>query len=176
MLSFPPRLLASAIRRGHPASGSCSARRTAAISASVIISVSLSEQSSSTASSHNNPMPLLHRRPCRTCPESWGQRRRISGSHDGRCYDACRRWCRTCNPCRSISVITHFTFTFTFGILNDGSGRISRHVVGMNQEAYDIRVADLDGDGDKDFLVAGRESNNVAIYLNPKTKRQHKHE
>lgn len=37
----------------------------------------------------------------------------------------------------------------------------------MNQGAYDFRVADLDGDGDKDFLVAGRESNNVVIYLNP---------
>lgn len=52
---------------------------------------------------------------------------------------------------------------------NDGSGRFSRHVVGKNQEAYDIRVADLDGDGDNDFLVAGRQSNNVVIYLNPKT-------
>ncbi|MFV0443290.1 MAG: FG-GAP repeat domain-containing protein [Planctomycetaceae bacterium] len=54
---------------------------------------------------------------------------------------------------------------------NDETGQFSRHVIGTDQEAYDIRVADLDGDGDNDFLVAGRQSNNVVVYLNPKSKR-----
>ena len=42
-----------------------------------------------------------------------------------------------------------------------------RHVVGDKQEAYDIRVIDMDTDGDLDFLVAGRGSNNVVWYQNP---------
>ena len=54
---------------------------------------------------------------------------------------------------------------------NDGSGGFARHVVGTNQEACDIHVADLDGDGGNDFLVAGRKSDNVVVYLNPKQKR-----
>jgi hypothetical protein len=62
--------------------------------------------------------------------------------------------------------------TFAFGSKicawyeNDGSGRFLRHVVGTGQEAYDIRVGDLDGDGDNDFFVAGRKSDNVVVYYN----------
>lgn len=51
---------------------------------------------------------------------------------------------------------------------NDGKGNFTIHVVGRNQEAYDIRAVDLDGDGDVDLLVAGRDSNNVIWYENPK--------
>ncbi|MEZ6063366.1 MAG: VCBS repeat-containing protein [Planctomycetaceae bacterium] len=50
---------------------------------------------------------------------------------------------------------------------NDGKGGFLRHIVGENQQAYDIRAVDLDNDGDPDLLVAGRASNNVVWYENP---------
>ena len=50
---------------------------------------------------------------------------------------------------------------------NDGAGKFTTHVIGHNQEAYDIRACDLDGDSDLDLLIAGRASNNVVWYENP---------
>jgi len=50
---------------------------------------------------------------------------------------------------------------------NDGRGNFTTHVVGHDQEAYDIRALDMDLDGDIDLLIAGRESNNVVWYENP---------
>lgn len=50
---------------------------------------------------------------------------------------------------------------------NDGRGNFTTHIVGRNQEAYDIRAVDLDVDGDLDLLIAGRGSNNVVWYENP---------
>jgi hypothetical protein len=50
---------------------------------------------------------------------------------------------------------------------NDSRGNFSKHVIGLNQEAYDIRAVDLDQDRDLDLLVAGRGSNNVVWYENP---------
>lgn len=50
---------------------------------------------------------------------------------------------------------------------NDGKGKFQRHIVGRDQESYDIRAIDMDGDGDLDLLVAGRGSNNVVWYANP---------
>ena len=50
----------------------------------------------------------------------------------------------------------------------DGKGNFTPHLIGENQEAYDIRIVDLDQDGDFDLLVAGRASNNVAWYENPR--------
>lgn len=50
---------------------------------------------------------------------------------------------------------------------NDGQGHFQTHVVGRNQEAYDIRAVDLDADGDLDLLVAGRGSKNVVWYEHP---------
>ena len=47
---------------------------------------------------------------------------------------------------------------------NDGQGRFATHIVGRDQEAYDIRAVDLDADGDLDLLVAGRGSKNVVWY------------
>jgi len=40
----------------------------------------------------------------------------------------------------------------------------SKHHVGSEQEAYDIRAVDMDRDGDLDLLVAGRGSRNVVWY------------
>ncbi len=51
---------------------------------------------------------------------------------------------------------------------NDGRGNFRTHIIGEDQEAYDIRAVDLDSDGDLDFLIAGRGSNNVVWYENPK--------
>ncbi len=51
---------------------------------------------------------------------------------------------------------------------NDGHGVFTTHIVGHDQEAYDIRAVDLDGDTDLDLLVAGRASNNVVWYANPR--------
>ena len=50
---------------------------------------------------------------------------------------------------------------------NDGNGSFTRHVVGTDQEAYDIRAIDMDLDGDLDLLIAGRASNNVVWYEHP---------
>lgn len=50
---------------------------------------------------------------------------------------------------------------------NDGAGRFSRHVIGENQAAYDIRAVDMDADGDDDLLVAGQRSRNIVWYENP---------
>ncbi len=50
---------------------------------------------------------------------------------------------------------------------NDGQGQFQTHIIGKDQEAYDIRAVDLDNDGDLDFLIAGRGSNNVVWYENP---------
>ena len=43
-------------------------------------------------------------------------------------------------------------------------GRFKKHVVGNDQEAYDIRVIDMDKAGDLDLLVAGRGSRNIVWY------------
>lgn len=53
---------------------------------------------------------------------------------------------------------------------NDGRGQFQTHIVGRDQEAYDIRTVDIDADGDLDLLVAGRGSKNVVWYENPANK------
>ena len=53
---------------------------------------------------------------------------------------------------------------------NDGQGKFETHIVGRDQEAYDIRAVDMEGDGDLDLLVAGRGSKNVVWYRNPRKK------
>jgi len=50
---------------------------------------------------------------------------------------------------------------------NDGKGNFTTHIVGRDQEAYDIRAVDLDADGHLDLLIAGRGSKNVVWYENP---------
>jgi hypothetical protein len=49
---------------------------------------------------------------------------------------------------------------------NDGKGNFRLHRVSDNQSAYDLRLVDMDGDGDLDMLVAGFASNNVVWYEN----------
>ena len=51
---------------------------------------------------------------------------------------------------------------------NDGMGEFAKHIVGEDQESYDIRAIDMDVDGDLDLLVAGRGSKNVVWYENPR--------
>lgn len=51
---------------------------------------------------------------------------------------------------------------------NDGKGVFKKHIVGLDQESYDIRAIDMDVDGDLDLLVAGRGSKNVVWYENPR--------
>lgn len=50
---------------------------------------------------------------------------------------------------------------------NDGSGKFTKHVIDINQCAYDIRLVDLDNDGDLDILIGGHTSRNVVWYENP---------
>ena len=50
---------------------------------------------------------------------------------------------------------------------NDGHGRFTTHIVGREQESYDIRAVDIDVDGNLDLLIAGRGSQNVVWYENP---------
>ena len=50
---------------------------------------------------------------------------------------------------------------------NDGHGVFTRHLIGTQQQAYDIRAIDMDLDGDLDLLIAGRGSKNVVWYANP---------
>ena len=38
---------------------------------------------------------------------------------------------------------------------NDGKGNFVRHGIANDQSSYDIRMVDMDGDGDLDVLVAG---------------------
>ena len=47
---------------------------------------------------------------------------------------------------------------------NDGKGNFQKHVIGEDQESYDIRAIDMDRDGDLDLLVAGRASKNIVWY------------
>jgi hypothetical protein len=51
---------------------------------------------------------------------------------------------------------------------NDGKGNFTTHIVGREQESYDIRAVDMDGDRDLDLVIAGRGSKNVVWYENPR--------
>lgn len=50
---------------------------------------------------------------------------------------------------------------------NKGGGKFQPHDidVGNGQEAYDLKIADLDGDGLPDILLAGKDSKNAVVYL-----------
>ena len=51
--------------------------------------------------------------------------------------------------------------------INDGKGNFTLNTLDDNQESYDLRHVDMDGDGDFDLLNAGRGSQNVVWYENP---------
>jgi len=50
---------------------------------------------------------------------------------------------------------------------NMGGGKFQPHDidVGNGQHAYDLKIADLDGDGLPDLLLAGSESKNAVVYF-----------
>ena len=50
---------------------------------------------------------------------------------------------------------------------NDGKGKFNTHIINDDQAAYDIRLVDMDKDGDLDVLIAGQHSKNVVWYENP---------
>ena len=50
--------------------------------------------------------------------------------------------------------------------LNDGRGGFTEQHVYQDQSAYDIRLVDMDRDGDLDILIAGQESANITWYEN----------
>ena len=49
---------------------------------------------------------------------------------------------------------------------NDGKGKFKTHLIAARQASYDTRLADMDGDGDLDVLVAGQDSRNVVWFEN----------
>jgi hypothetical protein len=49
---------------------------------------------------------------------------------------------------------------------NDGQGRFKLHPIRTDQASYHVSLADMDGDGDLDILVAGQVSRNVVWYEN----------
>ena len=51
--------------------------------------------------------------------------------------------------------------------LNKGGGDFKHVILDNNEESYDLRHVDMDGDGDLDLLNAGRASRNVVWYENP---------
>lgn len=55
---------------------------------------------------------------------------------------------------------------------NKGGGEFQPHDidVGNGQEAYDLKIADLDGDGLPDILLAGRDSKNAVVYFQGRTQ------
>ena len=55
---------------------------------------------------------------------------------------------------------------------NDGKGEFFTRVIHLDQAAYDIRLVDMDGDGDLDVLVAGQNSKNVVWYENRLKRRK----
>lgn len=51
---------------------------------------------------------------------------------------------------------------------NDGRGSFAAHDIDVThqQEAYDLKSADLDADGRLDLILAGRETRNAVFYRN----------
>ncbi len=50
---------------------------------------------------------------------------------------------------------------------NDGKGQFTRHNIDEDQRSYDLRLVDMDKDGDLDMLIAGHSSRNIVWYENP---------
>ena len=50
---------------------------------------------------------------------------------------------------------------------NDGKGNFTRHILSKDQEAYDLRILDINGDKKPDILIGGRSTNNCIWFENP---------
>lgn len=50
---------------------------------------------------------------------------------------------------------------------NDGKGKFTKHVIDNAQSSYDIRLNDIDKDGDLDILIGGHSNQNIVWYENP---------
>ncbi|MEM9702597.1 MAG: VCBS repeat-containing protein, partial [Planctomycetota bacterium] len=66
--------------------------------------------------------------------------------------------------------------SYTLGVVRwweNRGGRFVTHDLDTthHQQAYDLRLMDLDGDGRADVLLAGRRSNNVGWYRNEARRR-----
>ena len=72
------------------------------------------------------------------------------------------------NIAKAISLLFFLVVNLAVWYENDGKGNFTRHVLSRDQMAYDTMITDLDGDGDKDILVAGQRSQNVVWFENPK--------
>ncbi|WDE96481.1 VCBS repeat-containing protein [Lentisphaera profundi] len=48
---------------------------------------------------------------------------------------------------------------------NDGKGNFTRHIISENQQAYDVSIRDINGDGKLDFVIAGWQQQSVRIYF-----------
>jgi hypothetical protein len=55
---------------------------------------------------------------------------------------------------------------------NRGGGKFQPHDVdaGNGQEAYDLKIADINGDGVPDLLIAGHGSQNAVVYFNVRSE------
>lgn len=51
--------------------------------------------------------------------------------------------------------------------VNDGKEKFTRMVIDEKQGSYDIRIIDMDKDGDLDILLAGASNRNIVWYENP---------
>ena len=50
---------------------------------------------------------------------------------------------------------------------NNGKGEFTKHVIDNAQSSYDIRLNDIDKDGDLDILIGGHSNQNIVWYENP---------
>ena len=48
---------------------------------------------------------------------------------------------------------------------NDGKGKFTRHLINADQQAYDVSIQDINGDGELDFIIAGWRQSHIRIYF-----------
>ena len=76
------------------------------------------------------------------------------------CLTASATVCAQNYPVRTVRIVVPYSpggnTDFTARVIDADTG----------QESYDIKIADLNGDGRPDLLLAGRASHNAAWYLN----------
>ena len=80
--------------------------------------------------------------------------------------DSLRRNPKTAGAYASLKQTLATQFATDREAYQSGKGNFIQHNIHEEQGAYDIRLVDMDGDGDLDVLVAGQESANVVWYEN----------